>query len=95
VRKPDWLPEPGLRAAARLVAPGGILIANALDDAPRAARTLRALYPARARIEVADYDNQILVGGPSSLSALGLRAAAAADPVLAPSLPRLSFRTLR
>jgi spermidine synthase len=94
VRKPDWLPLPGLAAAARRVAPGGLLVANTLDEAPRAARALRRLCPACVRIDVADYDNRIVVGGPASLSALGLRAAAAAEPVLAPSLRRLSFRTL-
>jgi spermidine synthase len=95
VRKPDWLPEPGLAAAARRVAPGGLLVTNALDDAPRAARLLRGLYPSAVVIDVAEYDNRILVGGPSGLSAAGLRAAAAADPVLAPSLARLGFRSLR
>src|SRR5262249_32797974 len=34
VRKPVWLPRPGLGLAARRVAPGGILTINALDDAP-------------------------------------------------------------
>jgi spermidine synthase len=94
VRKPDWLPEPGLGAAARRVAPGGLLVSNALDEAPRVARALRSRFPAVVRIEVAGYDNRVFVAGPAGLSASGLRAAAAADPVLAPSLPRLSFRSV-
>jgi spermidine synthase len=94
VRKPDWLPEPGLAAAARRVAPGGLLVSNALDEAPHVARALRRRFPAVVRIEVADFDNQIFVAGPSGLSAAGLRAAAAADPVLAPSLRRLAFRSV-
>jgi spermidine synthase len=95
VHKPDWLPRPGLEQLRRLVAPGGLLASNALDEAPAVAGALAALFPAVARIDVADYDNRILVGGPAPLGAATLRAAAAASPVLRAALPRLSFRTLR
>jgi spermidine synthase len=94
VRKPDWLPLPGLAQAARRVAPGGLLATNALDDAPDSARALAALFPARVRIAIEGWDNRILVGGPARLSAAGLRAAVAADPLLAPTLRRLALRTL-
>jgi spermidine synthase len=93
VRKPDWLPAPGLAGAARLVHRGGLLVCNALDEARDVARTMRALFPASVRIGIESYDNAIVVGGPGSLSALGLRAAAAAHPLLRETLPRLSFRT--
>jgi spermidine synthase len=92
VRKPEWLPAPGLAGAARLVHRGGLLACNALDEAPDVARTMRALFPASVRIGIEGYDNAIVVGGPGSLSALGLRAAAAAHPLLRETLPRLSFR---
>jgi spermidine synthase len=94
VRKPDWLPAPGLALAARRVARGGLLATNALDDAPASARALAALLPARVRIAIAEWDNQILVGGPRGLDAPGLRAALAADALLAPTLRRLALRTL-
>jgi spermidine synthase len=93
VHKPDWLPDPGLAAAARRVRRGGLLVSNALDEARDVARAMRALYPASVRIGIEGYDNAIVVGGPGSLSALGLRAAAAAHPLLRETLPRLSFRT--
>jgi spermidine synthase len=94
VRKPDWLPLPGLAQAARRVAPGGLLATNALDDAPASARALASLFPGRVRIAIAGWDNRILVGGPAALAAAGLRAALAADPLLASTLGRLALRTL-
>ena len=94
VRKPDWLPLPGLALAARRVARGGVLATNALDDAPDSARALASLFPARVRIGIEEWDNRILVGGPRGLHAAGLRAALAADPLLAPTLRRLVLRTL-
>ena len=93
VRKPDWLPDPGLTAAARLVHRGGLLVCNAIDEAPEVSRSVRSLFPASVRIGVEGYDNVIVVGGPGPLSAHGLRAAAAAHPLLRETLPRLSFRT--
>jgi SAM-dependent methyltransferase len=93
VHKPDWLPDPGLAAAARRVRRGGLLVSNALDEVRDVARAMRALYPASVRIGIEGYDNAIVVGGPGSLSALGLRAAAAAHPLLRETLPQLSFRT--
>ncbi len=93
VHKPDWLPTPGLAIAARLVHRGGLLISNALDEARDVSRAVRSLFPASVRIGVEGYDNAIMVGGPGSLSARGLRAAAAAHPLLRETLPQLSFRT--
>ena len=84
VRKPDWLPDPGLAAAARLVRRGGLLVSNAIDESPQVSRRMRALFPSSVRIAIEDYDNVVWVGGPSSLSAQGLRAAAAAHPLLSP-----------
>jgi spermidine synthase len=94
VRKPAWLPRPGLVLAARRVAPRGLLAINALDDAPRSARALASLFPARVRIAIHGWDNRILVGGPAGLDAASLRAAIAAAPLLAPTLGRIALRTL-
>src|SRR6185503_4045838 len=93
VRKPEWLPVPGLAGAARLVRPGGLLVSNAIGETAEVARAMRALYPASVRIGIEGYHNTVVVGGPTSLSALGMRAAAAAHPLLRETLPRLSFRT--
>jgi spermidine synthase len=94
VRKPDWLPEPGLRLAARRVAPGGLLATNCLDEFPESAAALARLFPARVAIAIDGWDNRILVAGPRALSAGGLRAALGTDPLLAPTLARLALRTL-
>jgi spermidine synthase len=94
VRKPDWLPEPGLSRAARLLRPGGLLVSNALDEAARVARVLVRLFPAALQIEVAGYDNRICVGGPAGLTGRGVRDAVSAHPLLAPALRELRFRSL-
>ncbi len=95
LRKPDGLPEPGLRRAARRLARDGVLVSNALDEAPAVGRAMEQLFPSTARIAVAGYDNRMVVGGPASLSPRALRSAVAGNPVLAPSLRRLTFRRLR
>jgi spermidine synthase len=95
VRKPDWILAGGLARAAARVAPGGVLASNALDEAPAVARAVAAAFPRTLAIDVAGFDNRILVGGPSGLSARALRAAVAASPVLGPSAANLRFRTLR
>jgi len=94
VRKPDWLPDPGLPLAARRVAPGGLLVTNALDEFQVSAAVLSTIFAARVGIAIDGWDNRILVAGPRALSARQLRAALAADPLLAPTLPRLALRTL-
>jgi hypothetical protein len=82
----------GLGAAARRVKPGGLLISNSIDETRAVARRLGALFPAQVEIRVDGWDNRVRVAGPSVLEARGLRAAVAANPVMAPALARLSFR---
>ncbi len=93
-RKPGWLPDPGLALAARRVAPRCLLVSNAIDESAAVARALRRLFPAALRIEVEGYDNRILAAGPAGVTARSLRSAVGANPVLAPTLSRLSIRTL-
>jgi hypothetical protein len=95
VHQPDWLPHPGLDLAAGLLAPGGLLVSNALDEASSIAGALNSRFPGLIRIEVEDYDNRIFVAGPATLDARALRSAVAADPVLSPSLGILRFRDWR
>jgi spermidine synthase len=94
VHKPEWLPLPGLALAAARLAPGGLLISNAIDEAPAVARAMRALRPQLLEISVEDYDNRILVGAPRSASGRMLRASVAAHPLLGSAVERLRFRTL-
>jgi spermidine synthase len=95
VRKPRWLIDTGLAAAARRLRPGGLLVANSIDETAAVARALRALFPALLQVTLSDYHNRILVGGPRGLSGAGLRSAATASPILREVLPRMSFRKLR
>lgn len=93
VHKPGWLPAPGHELARARLAPGGLLVSNTLDEAAEITRSMRELFPGVLRIGVDEYENVIVVGGPRTLSALQLRRAVAADPVLQESLAALSFRT--
>jgi spermidine synthase len=94
VYKPAWLPAPGLELAQRRLAPCGLLVSNTIDESSATLRALRRLFPATVGIEVEDYDNRVLVAGPSTLGARALRRAVRAAPLLRATLPRLSFRTL-
>ncbi len=95
VRKPNWLPEPGLRLAAARVTPGGVLASNTIAEAPATARMLCRLFGAGVSIGVEGYHNRIVTAGGPISDARALRAAIAADPVLKPSLRSLRLRTLR
>lgn len=93
VHKPDWIPDPAHALARKRLARGGVLVSNTLDEHARVARAMRAHFGGVVSIEVEDYDNRVLVAGDARLSGTGLRRAVAASPVLADSLPILSFRT--
>lgn len=95
VCKPPWLPVPGIALAARRLAPRGLLVSNTIDESAAVARELRRRFPAALSIEVDDFDNRVLVAGRAPLAARPLRAAVRAEPLLAATLPRLHFRTLR
>jgi len=92
IRKPDWLPTPGLAQAAQRVARGGILVSNTIDETADVAAEMRRLYPATLGVEIEDYDNRIVVGGPAVINGRMLRAAVGNDRTLSATLPRLRFR---
>lgn len=94
VHKPGWLPNPGHELAKARLKPGGLLVSNTLDEASEVTRSMKTLFPGVLRIEVDEYENIIVVGGPGSLSASQLRAEVEANPVLKSSAKALSFRTL-
>lgn len=94
VHKPGWLPEPGLPLASQRLAPGGVLVSNTLDEAAIVSRCLAGRFPRLLSIEVADYDNRIFAAGRRLGTAAELRRAVARSPVLAPTLPRLTLRTV-
>jgi spermidine synthase len=95
LRKPDWLPEPGLTLALDRLNPRGFLASNTIHERATIARALLCHRPALVEIAVEDYYNHILVAGPASWSAGSLRRVLATEPRLRETLPRLSLRTLK
>lgn len=91
VRKPSWLPEPGLALAAARLSGGGVLASNAIGEAAAVARTVRALFGGGVSISVEGYHNRILAGG-ALPAAMALRRAVRRDETLSATLPRLRFR---
>lgn len=95
VHKPDWLARGVLARLAGRLAPGGLLVSNTIDEAPAMARAFARLFPASLCLAVRDFDNRVLVGGSTPLTAAALRGALAREPLLAGALARLRVRTLR
>lgn len=93
VHKPDWIPEPAHRLARGLLARGGVLVSNTLDEHGRVAKEMRAHFEDVIAIGTEDYDNRVLVASSGGLTGAALREKVAASPVLKPSLPILSFRS--
>jgi spermidine synthase len=91
VRKPEWMLEGGLAAAARRVRRGGLLVVNTIDETAAVARAL-AGFPARVEVRIEGWSNRVLVAGPNDLDARTLRRRVQQSPVLAPALRRLSLR---
>ena len=93
LRKPDGFPLPLLDHALRLLAPGGVVASNTIDEGPAVRRALAARFPRLVEIAVAEHDNRIYVGGGAAmLDARQLRAEVAASELLRATLPRLKFR---
>jgi spermidine synthase len=95
LRKPPGFPLPALDHVRRSLRPGGIVVCNTLDESAEVRAALATRFARIVRVEIDDYDNRIFVASDGSLSAAALRDAAAADPVLGPSLRALSFRRVR
>jgi spermidine synthase len=93
VHKPNWIPDPAHRQAASLLARGGILVSNTLDEHARVASAMRDAFASVVEIQVEDYDNRVLVAGGEGLSGISLRQAVADSPILRASLSVMSFRT--
>jgi spermidine synthase len=93
VRKPEWMLEGGLAAAARRVRRGGLLVVNTIDETAAVARALaHAGLPPRLELRIEGWSNRVLVAGPNDLDARTLRRRVQQSPVLAPALRRLSLR---
>ncbi|MDP6979449.1 MAG: fused MFS/spermidine synthase [Myxococcota bacterium] len=95
VHKPGWLPEPGHELAKARLEEGGLLVSNTLDETDEITAAMRGRFPGVLRVEVEDYENIIVVGGPDTLSGGELRRAVLRNPVLGPSVSALSFRSVQ
>ncbi len=93
LRKPAGFPLPALAHASARLAPGGIVASNSIEEGPAVRRALAERFPRVVEIGVAKHDNRIYVGGGAPLHARRLRAAVAANALLAPTLPNLRFRS--
>jgi spermidine synthase len=95
VRKPDWLPEPGVTLALSRLSAAGLLACNTIHEGPAMRRALLRHTPRLVSIAVSGFHNRILVTGAPTLSAASVRRALAANPRLRRTLPKLALRTLR
>jgi spermidine synthase len=92
--KPAGFPLPALAHARRVLRPGGVVVCNTLDESAQVRAALGARFRRIVQVGVVGYDNRILAATDRPLDAARLRAAVAADAVLAPSLSALRFRSL-
>ena len=94
LRKPSWLPEPGLALAARRLADGGLLVSNTLDEHREVREHLQSLFSDVLCLRVDEYDNRIFAAGPAGLDARRLRGALLREPAMRVALERISIRRL-
>jgi len=94
VRKPQWSLEGGIERAASRVAAGGALSCNTIDETRKVVPIVCRSFPTTLRIDIAGFDNRVLVGCEEGMTAVELRARVAAEPLFSRVLPLLSFRTL-
>jgi spermidine synthase len=94
LRKPAALIEDYALVRRRL-APGGVLIANTIDETSRVARALAEGPGTLVKIALREWWNYILAVGPETLRPPVLRSRLAAEPMFAASREQLSVRTLR
>ena len=93
--KPPGFPLPALDHARRALRRNGVVVSNTLDEFGTVRDALAVRFRRLLQVGIVGYDNRIFVASDAPLDAATLRAAAAADPVLAGSLRALRFRTLR
>ena len=86
---------PGVSAAAARVAKGGVLSCNTIGETRQVSKILRENFPSLLRLEVEDYDNQILAAATSPLSGRALRTQLSQEVLFESVLPRLKARSLK
>lgn len=94
LRKPEGFPLPVLAHAKARLERGGIVASNTIDEGLAVRRALAARFPRVVEIGVAEHLNHIYIASSAPLDARRLRAEVAANALLAPTLPRLTFRSV-
>jgi spermidine synthase len=91
IRKPGWLPEPGLGLAATRLSRGGLLAVNTIHEGRAVRSALLEHGRPLVRIGVAGYHNAVFVSGAAARMA-PLARALREDPLLAPVAGALRVR---
>ncbi len=92
LRKPAFLPEPGLDLAAARLARGGILVTNVVHEAAHAKRVLTSRFGGGLELRLDDCNNRILFAGDTLPGARELRDRLSSEPHFAPLVPKLVIR---
>lgn len=93
LRKPAGFPAPGIGRIAARLAPGGLLVVNTIEETRAVGRELARCFAAQVECRIAGYDNRVRIAGPRGLTAGRLRAAFAAEPLLAAARAKFTLRT--
>lgn len=93
VRKPMWMLDWGVLAAAERLAKGGVLSCNTIGETRQVSKLLKDHFPSVLRLQVDDYENQILAASTAVLSGRELKTELSQEPLFETVLPRLSVRS--
>lgn len=93
LRKPDFMPDPGLELAAARLRPEGLLVSNVVDEAAAARRTLASYFGGGLDLRLNDCHNHVLVAGDDLPSAASLGKLVEREPLLAELRPKLKIRS--
>jgi len=95
VRKPMWMLDWGVLAAAERLAKGGVLSCNTIGERHVVSKILREHFPSILSLDVDGYENRIFAASTSPLSGRELRSELSEEPLFETVLPRLSLRSLK
>lgn len=92
LRKPPFLPDPGLALAAERLREDGVLVSNVVEEAAQTRRALGGLFGGGLELRLNDCHNRILIGGDDLPGAMELRRRIVGEPLLAELRAKLEVR---
>lgn len=92
LRKPPFLPNPGLELAHQRLREDGVLLSNVVEEAAATRRALGALFGGGLELRLNDCHNRILLGGDGLPGAMELRRRVLDEPLLAELRAKLEVR---